>query len=142
MDKDKVKGSATYIQRVLQDDFVQDQLRTMVTELRSTFRRAKQERGRSVEDKKLYGNVRQVAISARNVARAFTHPEPEPTHRGRRLAVIVLAIAGAAALTAKLQKLETERKQAAHASSPPSPGGQAAPRESVPASGVVAGSTA
>lgn len=110
MAKTNVKGTAVYAQRVLQDDFVQEQLRAIASGLQSSYKRARQQRGRSVEDKKLYANLQQVATSSRNVIRAFTRPEPEPSHGGRKLAFVVLAAAAATALTLKLQKLESERR--------------------------------
>jgi hypothetical protein len=106
MPKSKAKDTAAHIQRVLQDDFVQEQLQTIASGLQEAYKRARQQRGRTVEDKKLYGNLRQVAISARNLTQAFWRPEPEPSHLKRRVAVIALAAAGAAALTAKLQEVE------------------------------------
>ncbi len=115
MAKNNVKGTATYVQRVLQDDFVQEQLRTILSGLQSSYKRAREQKGRSVEDKKLFASLQQVATSTRNVIRAFARPEPEPTHRGRKLTVVVVAVAATAALTVKMQKLETQRKAGADA---------------------------
>jgi hypothetical protein len=104
------KGIAANAQRVLQDDYAQEQLRAAAGGLVAAYKRMRQERGDSVEDKKLYANLRQAATSARNAAQAFLAPEPEPSHRKRRLTVIALAIAGTTALTMRLQKLETQRR--------------------------------
>ena len=123
MARDNVTGTAVHIQRVLQDDFVQAQLRAVASGLTGAYKRARQERGRSVEDKKLYASLQQAATSGRNVVRAFTRSEPEPRHRTRRLAGVVLAIAGATALTVKLQKLDTQRRN-------PGPHGDTLPAKS------------
>jgi hypothetical protein len=55
-------------------------------------------RGKAAEDKQLYANLRQAAISARNASRALRR-KPEPKRRGRKLiAVAVAALAGGIAV--------------------------------------------
>lgn len=104
------RGIAANAQRVLQDDYAQEQVRAAASGLVAAYRRARQERGDSVNDKKLYANLRQAATSARNATEAFLRPEPEPSHRKRRLTMIALAIAATTALTMRMQKLETQRR--------------------------------
>lgn len=117
MSKSNSSKTAEYIQRILQDDSVQEQLRGLASGLQGAYRRARKQHGGAMEDKRFYGNLRQVASSARNVTKAFRPPEPEPPHRLRKLLLIGLATAGAIALTAKLQRLETERRRAADSGS-------------------------
>ncbi len=117
MAKSSANRTTVHIQRILQDDYVQEQLRSAANGLLGAYARARKQREGAVEDKRFYGSLRQVASAAGNLTRAVRRPEPEPPHRLRRLVLIGLATAGAIALTAKLQRLEAARRKPSESSS-------------------------
>lgn len=107
--KNKAKSAPPYIQRVLEDEFVQEQLRTAVTGARAVYARTRKQRSQVVEDKGLYRNLRQAATALQKAASALRPPEPEPQHRGRKFATIGLIIGATAFVTMKLQKQYTQQ---------------------------------
>jgi ferric-dicitrate binding protein FerR (iron transport regulator) len=106
----QAKSAIPHIQNLLEDDYLQEQVRNALGGMRQAYVRARAQRGRAPEDKRLYANLRQTAISVRNAAGTLRRPDPPPSHRGRRIAVIALAVGGCAWLTAKMQKIEWQRK--------------------------------
>jgi hypothetical protein len=106
----QAKSALPYIQRLLDDDVVQEQFRSAAGGLRTAYLRARAQRGQAVEDKKLYGSLRKAAVSIRNATQALQRPEPTPKRRTRKLATIALAMGSAGWLTTKLQRLEAQRR--------------------------------
>jgi hypothetical protein len=94
----QAQAALPYVQRLVEDEYVQEQLRTAAVRLRDVYRRAARQRGKAAEDKKLYGNLRQAATSIRNATTALQRRKPEPKRRGRKVLAIALVGAGAAAL--------------------------------------------
>src|SRR4051794_35516898 len=83
-------------ERLLRDEEVQGHLRTAVTRLQEAGARATTRRpSKAVEDKKLYEKVREAATSLTKAGRSM-RAEPEPTHRGRKLALLAAAGGGVA----------------------------------------------
>jgi hypothetical protein len=78
------KSASEYVQRLFEDEYIQNQIRDAAGGLRSA------------EDKKLYSNVRQSATSIRKaiVALRRPEPEPEPKHRLRTVLIAIAVIAG------------------------------------------------
>jgi hypothetical protein len=93
-----------YLQRLLEDEYLQEQIVEAVSGLRSAYGRAARKRAQAAEDKKLYGSLRRAATSVRNAVIALREPEPPPSRRGRNALVLALAIGAAAAITKAAQK--------------------------------------
>ena len=104
----KAKSALPYLQRLLEDEFVQEQLRNAALGLRGAYGRARTKRSQATDDKVLYRNLRKAATSVRNTASALRHPEPPPKRRLRKVAGVALAIGGCAWLTVRLQKLQSQ----------------------------------
>ena len=94
------KKSATYyVQRLFEDEYVQTQLRDAASGIRSAYGRVRKQPAEAAEDKKLYGNVRQAAISIRKALVALRRPEPEPEPKHRlRTALVAIAVVAASVL--------------------------------------------
>ncbi len=117
---DKAKSALPYARRLLEDEYVQEQLRSAAVALRTAYGRARKERADATEDKRLYGYVREAATSLRKATSALQRPKPAPKkHRLKKAATLAFAIGGSVWLTAKIQ-----RHQAA-ASAPGQPAAQA-----------------
>jgi hypothetical protein len=88
------------VERLLRDEEVQGHLRTAATRLQEAGARANARRpSKAVEDKKIYRKVREAATSLTQAGRSL-RAEPEPSHRGRKLA-LAAALGGAVAVVAK-----------------------------------------
>ena len=94
--KKQSKSASSYVQRLFEDEYIQGQLRDAASGIRSAYGRVRKRPAEAAEDKKVYGSVRQAAISIRKalVALRRPEPEPEPKHRFRGL-LIALAVVGA-----------------------------------------------
>jgi hypothetical protein len=103
----KAKSALPYVQRLLEDKYVQDQLRDATVGVRSTYRRAVRRRGQATDDKKLYRSLRRAATSIRNATIALRRPEPPPKRRGRKMLVIALCAGGTALLAILVQKQQS-----------------------------------
>src|SRR5947208_14450523 len=93
--KKKAESAVPYIRRVLEDEYVQAQLRSAASGMRAVYRRASRQGGQAAEDKRLYGNLRQAATSIRKATVALQRPKPEPKRRVRKIAIAALAAGGA-----------------------------------------------
>ena len=98
--KKKARSAVPYIQRLLEDQHVQEQLRSAASGLRGVYRRATRQGPKATEDKRLYGHLRQSVTSIRDAIIALQQPQPQPKHRGRKLAGAAL-VGGGAMLTHK-----------------------------------------
>jgi hypothetical protein len=92
------RSAMPYAQRLVGDQYVQDQLRNAAVKLRDVYMRAARQPGKAAEDKQLYGNLREAVTSIRRAVGAIQQPPPKPKHRGRRILVVALLGAGAALL--------------------------------------------
>jgi hypothetical protein len=88
-----------YLQRLLKDEYVQEQLREAALGLRNAYARAASKGVQATDDRRLYASLRRAATSVRNVGLALRKPEPPPKRRGRKLLIIAVAASGAALLT-------------------------------------------
>jgi predicted RNA-binding Zn ribbon-like protein len=97
------KSASTYIQRLLEDEYVQEQLRNAAVGLRQAYQRTQSKGGRAAEDKQLYDNLRHAATSVRRAATTLQRPKPNPkrTRPVGKLAIGALAIGGGAYLVTK-----------------------------------------
>jgi ferric-dicitrate binding protein FerR (iron transport regulator) len=103
------KSALPYIQQLLEDEFVQEQLREAVGAIRTAYVRARRQRGQATEDKRLYSSLRQAATSIRNAGIALQRRKPEPKRRKRKAVTVALAIGGCVAMTIRLQKLQSQQ---------------------------------
>jgi hypothetical protein len=118
----QAKSALPYLQQVIEDEFVQEQLATAVSGARAAYVRVRKQRSQAVEDKRLYRNLRQAATALRNTAGALQPSKPPPKRRGRNAVVIATAILATVWLTSKLQKAQTQRSGS-------TPGSAASPAE-------------
>jgi hypothetical protein len=92
-------NATAYLQRLVEDDYVHEQITEAVSRLHKAYRRAERKKGaKAAEDKKLYAHVREAAGSIRRAAMAVQRKPPKPRRRGRKL--VVGALVGAGALVA------------------------------------------
>jgi hypothetical protein len=102
MAKTKAQSAATYIERLLEDEYVQEQLRNAAVGLRQAYQRTQSKGGRAAEDKKVYDNLRHAATSMRRAATSLHRPKPQPKKRPiGKLAAAAVAVGGGAYLIAK-----------------------------------------
>jgi hypothetical protein len=86
---------APYIERALEDDYVQDQIRQGVASLRRGSQRAKTKSAKgAVTDQTLRNNLRDAASSITTALRTIKAPPPKK-HRLRRVLVLATLAGGA-----------------------------------------------
>jgi hypothetical protein len=100
--KKKAKSAAPYVQRLVEDEYVHDQLMNAAARLREAYDRASSKKAKAADDKRFYNHVREAAGSLRNAANAIQR-KPPPRKRGRKV-LIVAGAAGAAAAAAAASK--------------------------------------
>jgi ferric-dicitrate binding protein FerR (iron transport regulator) len=101
----RAKSALPYLTQLLEDEYVQAELRNAAQGLRTVYERTRKERAKATEDKRVYGNLRRAATSIRNAATALQRPKPQPKkHRLRKVATLAFAVGGCVLLTIKLQK--------------------------------------
>jgi hypothetical protein len=83
------------LDRLMDDDYLHEQLAASAARLRSAYKRARAVRGQqAVKDQKLYDHVRGAAAGLTEaVRRAVGKPAPQPKRRWRRLPVLLVAAA-------------------------------------------------
>ena len=94
---DRLARIAPYLWRLLEDEYVQEQLGQAITGLRQSSRRAKgHSASESIRDKRLRAQLRDAANSLIEAARALQQPPQPKRHRLRRtLLLSAAAVAGA-----------------------------------------------
>jgi ferric-dicitrate binding protein FerR (iron transport regulator) len=106
----RASSALPYLRQLLEDDYVQAELRSAAEGLREIYERTRKERAKATEDKRVYANLRRAATSIRNAAGALQRPEPPPKKRRLgKLATLAIAVGGCALLTVKLQKEHAAR---------------------------------
>jgi hypothetical protein len=94
----KADRAGTYAQRLIENDYVQENLMHAADNLRAAYRRATKRRVEPTRDEKLRRQVRQAALSLREAASALQTGRRKPKkRRGRRVLVVLVVGAGAAA---------------------------------------------
>jgi hypothetical protein len=96
-----------YAQRLLNNEYVQENLAQAVDSLRAAYRRASKRRVEPTRDEKLRRQVRAAALSLTEAASALKAGRQKPKRRRGRRVIVVLAlgVGGAAALLAANEKL-------------------------------------
>jgi hypothetical protein len=108
---DRIGKAAPYIGRLVSDDYVQDQVRELVTGLRQGAIRAKRKGAKdAVSDKRVRRQLTAAAVAAGRAARTLREPEPPKRHPIRR-ALAVAAVAGAAAAIYRQRQSSTATPQ-------------------------------
>jgi hypothetical protein len=95
---EQISRLTPYARRLLDDDYLQDELGRLFTNLRDGSRRARREGpAQATTDQKLKSQLSAALVAATHIGRALQQPKPEPPkrHRARRV-VLVAAVAGAA----------------------------------------------
>jgi hypothetical protein len=111
----QAKSAAPYVRRLVEDQYVQEQLRNAATRLREAYGRASRQGGKAAEDKKLYGSLREAATSIRKATLALQRRRPEPKRPGRKVLLVALAGGGAALIAKKGRVRERLRGDGAEA---------------------------
>lgn len=135
----KASRALPYIQQLLEDEFVQEQLQTAVSGARAAYLQGRRQRGKAVEDKRLYRNLRQAATGLQQATNALKRQKPEPKRRGRKLATVALAMGATAFIAMKLQGQYSQGEAKSEMRSPaPADAGAAAagPRVAPPAAAI------
>ena len=95
---DQISRVTPYLERLLRDDYIQEQLSDAITGLRRSSRRAK---GRgateALKDRRMRDQLSAAAGSLTEAARALSQPEP-PKRHWLRGALLLAAAGGGAAL--------------------------------------------
>ena len=93
---DQISRITPYLERLLRDDYIQEQLADAVTGLRRSSRRAKG-RGatQALKDRRLRDQLRVAVGSLTEAVRALRQPEPPKRHWLRR-ALLLAAVGGGA----------------------------------------------
>ncbi|MFL5893315.1 MAG: hypothetical protein ACJ75I_11310 [Solirubrobacterales bacterium] len=103
----KADRAGTYAQRLLENDYVQENILRAADSLRAAYRRASKRRVEPTRDEKFRGQVRDAALSLREAASALQTGRRKPKRKkGRRLAIVLgIGIAGAAVALAANEEL-------------------------------------
>ena len=98
MASDTAPKAGTYAQRLLENEYVQENLAQAAESLRDAYRRASKRRVEPTRDEKVRRQVRDAALSLREAASALQSGRQKPKkRRGRRVLVVLALGAGAAA---------------------------------------------
>ena len=103
-------GNGLYVQRLLENDYVQENLAEGVDSLRAAYRRASKRRVEPARDEKVRRQLRQAAASIGEAASALKTGRTKPKRRHGRRAIVVLVL-GAGGAGAALAKKKTRREE-------------------------------
>lgn len=103
-------GPTAVLERLIEDDYLHDQLTTGGDRLLAAYRRARVMRAEeAVKDRKLFDHLREasgaIAESARRLA---GRPEPEPPRR-RKLPILIVGV-GVLALVRSMHKAQQQQR--------------------------------
>ena len=91
----QARGVIPYARRAIEDQYVDEQLRTAIARLGDAYRRISRQQADAAQDKQLYRNLREAATSVRNVVRRVEEPPPPPK---RRRTLMPVGVGAAAAM--------------------------------------------
>jgi acyl-CoA reductase-like NAD-dependent aldehyde dehydrogenase len=96
-----------YAQRLIENEYVQENLAQAAESLRAAYRRASKRRVEPTRDEKVRRQVREAALSLREAASALQTGRRKPKkRRGRRvMPVLVLGVGATAAVVASSEEL-------------------------------------
>jgi ferric-dicitrate binding protein FerR (iron transport regulator) len=90
----RAKLAIPYARRAVEDEYVQEQIRSTVTRLSDALARISRQKADATEDKKLYTSLRSAALSIRKAVGAIEEPPPKAKRRGRKALLLGAALAG------------------------------------------------
>jgi hypothetical protein len=90
----RTKVAIPYARRAVEDEYVQEQIRSAVTRLSDGLARISRQKADATGDKKLYTGLRSAAVSIRKAVGAIEEPPPKAKRRGRKALVLGAALAG------------------------------------------------
>jgi hypothetical protein len=94
---EQISRVTPYAQRLLEDDYLQDEIGRLFTSLRDGSRRVRRTGpAQATTDRKLRAQLSAAVTAATHIGRALKEPEPPPKRHLVRRVVIVAAVAGAA----------------------------------------------
>lgn len=99
-----------YVERLLQNAYVQDNLLDAVENLREAYERAQKRRVEPARDKKIRGQLRQSALSLQKAGEALKSGRQKPKKR-RAKRMLILASVGAVGVAAALAANEELRSK-------------------------------
>ena len=99
-----------YAQRLIENEYVQENLAQAVESLRAAYRRASKRRVEPTRDEQLRRQVREAALSLREAATALQSDRRKPKKRRGRRVMLVLAL-GAGATAAVVASSEELRRK-------------------------------
>ncbi|HKH14691.1 MAG TPA: hypothetical protein VKA47_08565 [Solirubrobacterales bacterium] len=102
--------AGVYAQRLIDNEYVQENLVQAVESLRAAYRRASKRRVEPARDEKLRRQVRQAALSLREAASALQSGRSKPKKRRGRRVLVVLAVGAGAAAAILASNEELRRK--------------------------------
>jgi hypothetical protein len=97
----RLKSAGPYVNRLLNEDRVHDELVEAGGHLGQVYRRLSRRKAKAVEDKGLYIHLRKGLVALRNAGRDLAEP---PSHRGRNALVLVLVLVAGGAAAALANK--------------------------------------
>ena len=94
----KADGTGAYVRRLIENEYVQENLAQAAESLRAAYRLASKRRVEPTRDEKVRRQVREAALSLREAATALQSDRRKPKKRRGRRVMLVLALgAGATA---------------------------------------------
>jgi len=102
--------AGTYAQRLIENEYVQENLAQAANNLRAAYRRASKRRVEPTTDEKLRRQVRQAALSLKEAASALQSGRRKPKKRRGRRVLVVLAIGAGVAAGALASSDDLRRK--------------------------------
>ena len=110
MASDTSSKAGSYAQRLIENEYVQENLAQAADSLRAAYRRASKRRVEPTRDEKVRRQVREAALSLREAASALQSGRRKPKkRRGRRVLIVLATGAGvAAAVLASNEELRTK----------------------------------
>jgi hypothetical protein len=103
----KAARNNPYVQRIVEDDDLRDNLRTAYESARKAYTRMSNGKGPAkalIDDKKVQRDLREAATSLRDAAEALRTPKRRRKRRGRLLVVALVGAGLAVALSEPLRK--------------------------------------
>lgn len=118
MSRSKLAAAGPYVERLAENDYVQDRLAEAVDNLHAAYKRAsKRSAAKAAEDRRVWKRARRGVVAARDAAFAVRTGRKRKRRRGRVIVLGLLAAGGAAAAAGPLRDRLTDDQSPAGAPS-------------------------